>query len=220
VTVANSTQKQWLAVFQILPGRLISTAVTMIVYGVVCPFSNTQRVVLLVINIFNSFQMVVCVLALLRTYMRLKPHLAGHAILKKAAVFKGIVGIQALQRIIFSALVGRSVLKPTRTVSYMDWAAGVPDFMTVCEMFLVCWFFIGPYSSAMFRPGSDGNIEAVGKGAAPAERRSFVMAWVDCLNPTDLIRGFQFTFKLRNLANGQADEPAPPYRSVGRMPEY
>jgi hypothetical protein len=196
----------------------------MIVYGVVCPFSNTQRVVLLVINIFNTFQMILCIMALLRTYMKLKPYLAGHSIVKKAAFFKGIIGVQALQRIIFSALVGRSVLKPTRTISYMDWAAGVPDFMTVCEMFLVCWFFIGPYSASMFRPGRDGSVEAAGKTAtataAPVERRSFLMAWIDCLNPSDLIRGFFFTFKLRTLANGQAGESAPPYRSSEQMREY
>jgi hypothetical protein len=213
-------QKQWLAVFQILPGRLLTTIITMIVYGVVCPFSNTQRVILLVINIFNSIQMVICLLALLRTYMRLKPYLVGHGILKKAALFKGIIGIQALQRIIFSALVGRSVFQPTRVVSYMDWAAGVPDFMTVCEMFLVCWLFVAAFGSGMFRPGSDGAVEAAGKAPVPAERRSFVMAWVDCLNPMDMVRGFMFTFRLRALANGRAGGPAPPYGADEQMREH
>jgi hypothetical protein len=213
---ANSHQRQWLAVFELLRGRIVSTVATLVIYGVVCPFSNTQRVVLLVINVFNTFQMVICIMALLRTYMRLRPHLEGHAVLKKAAIFKGIVGVQALQRIVFSALVGRSVLKPTGVVSYMDWAAGVPDFMTVCEMFLVCWFFIGPYSSAPFRPGSNA-LGRPGRGRCQRHAARFFMALVDWLNPMDMIRGFLFTFRLRDLANGQAGEPAPPYGPSEQM---
>jgi hypothetical protein len=218
----NSYQRQWLSVFQLLPGRIISTIVTLIVYGVVCPFSNTQRNVLLVINVFNTFQTVLCIMALMRTYMRLRPYLQGHIVLAKAGVFKGIIFLQAIQRVVFSGLLGHHVLKPTGVVSYMDWAAGIPDFVTVCEMFLLCWLFILPYSSAPFRPEERSSSSSAGgeagQGPAPAKRRPFFVALLDCFNPMDIVRGFLFTFRLRDLVNGQRSvKPAPRYRTASEI---
>jgi hypothetical protein len=199
--ILTSPQKEWTLVFILLPGRLFTTIITWIVVARVCPTSQHQRTALVILNVFNGIQTAVCVLAILRTYKRLKSYLVGHRLVAKLAALKIIVMIQLVQRAVFSGLAKHSILKGNAQVSYRDLSIGVPNFMTVCEVFIVALFFGIPYSWVRYKTGNEGAVQ-VGKMSSAG-------AIADVLNVSDIVRGVFETLKLRSIANGKSEKKLP-----------
>jgi hypothetical protein len=182
---------------QILPGRIILTIIQWILNGIWCTGSQKLKTGTTVINVLNGIQTTVCLLAILRFYGSAKAQLANHKIVLKLVVFKVPVAIQLVQRAVFSGLNNHNALKPTSTVSQADWFYGIPEFMTLCEMFLVVWFFVPAFSWRPFASTSAGQ--------AHAERRGFVGGLVDVLNISDIISGIAFALRLRSAVKGDVD---------------
>jgi hypothetical protein len=146
-------------------------------------------------------------MAILRTYGRLKEHLQGHRILSKLITLKVLVALELIQRTVFSALTQHNVLKQSTYISYMDWTVGIPQFLTVCEMFLFCWSFIYAYTWKPYRLGN----------ALSVEKHSFGRGIFESWNIIDIIYGMFFTLKLRSIVKESQSESLPTY---GRQTGY
>jgi hypothetical protein len=181
----------------------------LIVLLLLSPTEHKKRTATLIINIINSISTVLCVLAILRSYKLLKEYLKDHAIIFKLVTLKIIVGIELLQRAIFSGLTQHGVLKQSTYVSYMDWTVGIPQFLTVCEMFLFCWAFIFAYSWKPYKLGNNLSIE----------KHSFFKGLFDAWNITDLLHGAYYTLKLRSIISRGKQESTPPYEGQAEYPK-
>jgi len=189
--------KTWISVIQILPGRILLTLIQFILNGIWCTGSKHLKTATTVINVLNGIQTTICVLAILRFYKLVKPQLSSHKVVFKLFVFKVPIGLQLLQRAIFSGLNNHNTLKPTDTISQADWFYGIPGFITLCEMFIAVWFFIPAFSWR----GFTSNYAA----PAQAERRSFSLGIIDVLNISDIISGILFALRLRSAVKGDVD---------------
>jgi len=193
--------QRWLLVFQILPIRIITTIATWIIVATYCPTAHKKRTATLIINIVNSVSTVFCVMAILRSYGRLKGYLQGHHIVFKLVTLKLVIGLELLQRAVFSGLTQHGVLKQATHISYMDWTVGIPQFLTVCEMFLFSWSFIFAYTWKPYKLGNDLAVE----------KHSFFKGVFDAWNITDILYGALYTLKLRSLVNQTKGESLPAY---------
>jgi hypothetical protein len=142
-------------------------------------------------------------MAILGVYKRLKADLLGHHIVYKLAVVKIVVALQFLQRSIFSGLNGHNVIKPSTYISTMDWTYGIPNFITVCEMFIFSFLFLHPYS---WKPFTNKNKQS----GQPLERWSFVKALINVWNVSDILGGILDIFKyISGQRNGGTYQPKP-----------
>jgi hypothetical protein len=142
-------------------------------------------------------------MAIIGVYKRLKTDLAGHYIVLKLVVLKTVVGLQFLQRAIFSGLNGHNVIKSSTYISSMDWTYGIPNFITVCEMFIFSFLFIYPYS---WRPFTNKSRPS----GQPLERWSFVAAFIHVWNVSDILGGVLDIFKPGSRSrDGEAYQPKP-----------
>jgi organic solute transporter Ostalpha len=196
-------KKTWIAVFQILPGRILLTIIQWIVDAVWCTGSSRLNTLTTIINVLNGIQTAICILAILRFYGQAKPQLQSHKIVFKLVVFKIPIILEFLQKAIFSGLNTHNDLKPTATISQADWWYGIPAILTACEMFLISWFFIPAYS---WRPFTSKYA-----GESHKSRRSCFGGVFDVLNISDIFSGIMFALKLRSDANSS-------YRSSGNAP--
>lgn len=84
--------------------------------------------------------------------------LQHHSAMLKLVSFKAIVGLEAVQDILFSALGETGVYfpKPPYRLSWVDFSRGIPEFLLLCEMAIVAvaflWSFtFEPYREAVVR---------------------------------------------------------------------
>jgi hypothetical protein len=201
-------------VYQLLPGRVITTIATWVVVATFCHTEKGYKAALTIINVVNGIQTVVCLVALLQVYMRLKEYLAGSGAMTKFAALKVVVFVQLVQRIVFSALLTNEAVQPTTYISYSDWSHGIPEFVTVCEMVIFSIVFVFAYSWKPYVPQADGARTA----PWPVFKALF-----HAINIGDLLYGLVHPFRVRKMWKrtmkaGQTYEPLPPtqeYRGYG-----
>jgi hypothetical protein len=181
----------WFCVFQVLPTRVTTLAATEYYQAVACPLSQKLTYSRAAISAVQAVSTSMCLISILMFYRRLKVQIGPHHCIKKLAAFKGVVFITMTQTVIFSALQAAKVLKPTKTVSYLDITLGVPAFMTCCEMFLFSLFFLWPFWPSPYlssSPKAHENGQYV--------RHGFWKALLDVFNVWDIISGVFFRYKL------------------------
>lgn len=200
-------------VFAILPGRFATSIAAWVIQGKFCPFSKQLIDGGQVVQYVETAQTIITLVAILNFYRRLRVELKPHKVLMKLAVFKLIVAIQTLQQMIISILITYHVMKPLRTISFLDWLTGFPNFLTCCEMFVFSVAFIFPYSPSTYK--------AI-RNPEPGQHMGFWRALLEVWNVMDILKGTWFIFvapgRLREKKENNRSVPVSMKQRVGSLP--
>ncbi|KAF7537506.1 hypothetical protein G7054_g3648 [Neopestalotiopsis clavispora] len=217
---ANGYQRTWLVIFQYPVVSVLVSIFTDITQGanVYCFGSRHAYWASLWLEIVDKISMVLAVIAVLRTYGQLKEELKPHRALGKLFAFKALIGLQFLQQIIYMILtrIDPSPLEPTDTLSYTDMEAGIPLLLVSLELVIFSVFFhfaysVTPYRLTSYQPkppsaALEEGSEFITKPAAGSYQGGALgaRAWVEMLNPSELIAAILFTFKMQSEARKSA----------------
>ena len=192
----------WVLVFQILPGRFATTIAAEVVEALLCPASKSYRLAHAVIAIVQAAQTIVCVMGILRFHHRLRSDLRRHGVVTKLIVFKLIVIIQLVQRIIFTTLALRKKLHPSKYVSYLDWTVGLVPFLTCIEVLIFSVILLWPFSNSPYL--KDGMLYTP-QGA----KLGLGAALLDAIDIRDIFKGIQWRVKLMEdvIIHGEREFP-------------
>ncbi|OQU98616.1 hypothetical protein CLAIMM_04373 [Cladophialophora immunda] len=144
---ADWFRKTWITVIQILPTRVITVIATEIVEATQCHGTKTYRRANTIISIVQGILTAMCVIGILKLYLRFRSqlHAVDRRILFKMGVFKLVVFVQLVQRIILNALSQTDALEPTKHLSYNDLNIGLNSFLTCIETFVFAILFVWPF---------------------------------------------------------------------------
>ncbi|OAP57771.1 hypothetical protein AYL99_08509 [Fonsecaea erecta] len=140
-------RKTWITVIQILPTRIITVIATEIVEATQCHGTKRYRRANTIISIVQGILTAICMIGIWKLYARFRSqlHAVDRRILQKMGVFKLVVFVQLLQRIVINALSQSNVLKPTEHLTYNDLNLGLNSFLTCLETFVFAVLFVWPY---------------------------------------------------------------------------
>lgn len=138
----------------------------------------------------------------------------GHRPFLKLVSFKAIVGIDALQDILFSALAGSGTYfpKPPYHVSWADFDKGIPAFILVWEMSVVSVIFLWSFTFEPFR-----KMVMEGERVQISSRKAFLAAF----DVRDIWQGFKYSFTAftsNSYLEGTVDE-GPYTKSLSTPPQ-
>ena len=197
----SAMAKTCVFVMQILPVRLILLLVSVIIDSTECFGTKKYNRTHTVVSIVQGISTALCIISIIKFYLRhrVQIHASDPSMMWKLVPFKGLIGVQALQRIVLNAMNQANALNPTRTLSYNDLNIGLNPILTCLEAFLFMLFYIVPYFPRRSR-----------LGAAPSKRMRFFPAMLHALNLLDVIRGiftairlFQVTKPGRDMSRQQ-----------------
>jgi hypothetical protein len=183
----------WISVFQIMLTHLICCIADWVTESVMCPVSSKRENAKTAISVVQSVTTVICVVAILRIYRRLKPQLKQKGALSKLVCFKLIIAISIIQTPVFAGLLSGGVLKPSIHISYDDWAIGVPAFLSCCEMFIFSIVFVWPFGA---KPYTTRTLDLEGNATSAKSAKAFFPALLHVLNLWDIISGAFFHNKI------------------------
>ena len=157
------------------------------------------------VMVISNVVLPIGVIAIIQFYarMRLEPHFKAHNPTAKLLSFKAVLLLNFLQdvsspcshlcirslviQIIFEVLTGQRVFKNTPTHTERDLSIGLPQLLTCFEQAVVVVLFQWTYSAAPYREIRDtSNVQPM----------NIFLAAADALNPTDLILGAVYAFRL------------------------
>jgi hypothetical protein len=173
-------------VLQIIPVRLITLIIDLIVTGSECKSLGHHGKAATILSVIQTLSTVVAFIGVLKLTKFLKPSLSGYQPIKKLIALKGLVGLDVLQTMIFSILSNHNAIKATRTTNLPDILIGISGLMVCVEclifsLFVVWAFPLKPYTAR----GQDPEQQM-------QPRMGFFGALFDVLNITDLLRGILF----------------------------
>ncbi|KAH8198937.1 hypothetical protein TruAng_006898 [Truncatella angustata] len=206
----SAYRKTWILVFQYPLIAILIAIFADISEGAdrYCYGSHKAYFASLWLEIIEKASMILAVIAVLRTYAKLKVELRPHRALQKLLAFKLLIGLQFIQQIIYMVLTraSPSPLEPSDTLSYTDLEIGIPTLLVSCELVVFSVFFhfaysVTPYqlSSYSHKPLSDfTNSEQQSGGDECYHGGPFgTRAWISMLNPAELIAAVLFGFKMQ-----------------------
>lgn len=192
----------WIMVFQLLPGRVITTVMAEVVQARICASSKKYRGWISILAAVQAVQTLICIFGILQFYRRFRPELRKHGVPMKLIAFKSIVGIQLSQRVIFTMLLRRGRLHPSQHISYLDLAVGFVPFLTCIEVFLFSVLFLWTFSAAPFGANGGDSRSFPGQENGPLAavqheaKLDFTPALLQVLNVGDIVKGTWWRFKL------------------------
>lgn len=136
----------WIMVFQILPGRILTTIAAEVVEARRCHTDPSYRIAHVVIAVVQALQTIICLLAILLFHHRFRSKLRPHGGGVKLILFKLVILTQLVQRVIFAILEYKKELHPSVHISYFDLTLGIPPALTCIESFFFSVVFLGPFS--------------------------------------------------------------------------
>ncbi|KAK1965029.1 DUF300-domain-containing protein [Colletotrichum sublineola] len=198
-------RKMWFAVFQYPVVTLLVAIVTAITQaaGVYCEFASKTHFAKLWLSIISNVSLTVAIVAVLRFFMQLKPHLSEHRPISKFAAFKLVVTLTFLENIIFWILRDTGALKPTATLTDADLRIGIPSMLICLEMLPLAAFFHYAYS---YRPYVIGSGRAsrplAGDHEAYAPRTysggpGGLWALIELWNPMEIVEAVAFGLRMK-----------------------
>ena len=212
---ARAFTKTYIAVLQLLPGRIITTIAVIILSAVSCNGSKHYKRGHTVIAIINGIQAVIALIALFRFLRRWLAdlRLIDSRIVGKLSCFKLIVALEFLQNIVFRILTQVNALEASRTRSWNDMNYGINATMLAVEAcvigVLVVWAYwpgvhrqhalrqserVAEAGKAARVEGMDGRMEAAAEGM---ERKlSPLRAVWDAVDMLDVLAGIWRAAKL------------------------
>ena len=189
----NWFKHTWVAVFQIIPVRLITVIAAEILQAKFCYGSKKYYRSHTAISVVQGISTALCLIAIIKFYMRMRReiHAADSKILFRLASFKLIVLIQLVQRVVLNALAQRNQLKGSAHISVTDLAVGLNPFLTCIEAFLFSVAFIFTWSAWGYRASA---LSRGFGGRQPPRKMSFIAALLDTMNITDIFRGLNWNW--------------------------
>ncbi|MCJ1230868.1 hypothetical protein MMC12_007542 [Toensbergia leucococca] len=194
----------WICVFQLPLTRTITFTIGEAMQATQCPLSKTLKNAHVAISVTESVFIIIAITALLVFYRRMRNHLKQHHALSKLVAYKLVVFISLIQNSIFAGLAAGMILKPTRTVSYLDITVATPAFMTCVEMCIFSFIFVWSFTAKPYKVTAGAALPAEHTpGCANIHRLGLREAVFDVLNFWDLIEGSFFMCKaVKHLAQG------------------
>jgi Organic solute transporter Ostalpha len=141
----------WIMVFQVLPGRVLTTIAAEVVEARRCHTSQAYKIAHIVIAVVQSLQTIVCLAGILTFHHHFRPKLRQHGGDSKLILFKLLVLSQLVQHVVFTALELHEKLHPTLHFSYLDLTLGTPPALTCIESFIFSVAFLWPFSERRLR---------------------------------------------------------------------
>lgn len=173
--------------FQITLTRIATVVAQEVLYGITCPLSPVRRQGSMIIQIIQGISTTITIYGVIIFERRLKDQLHHHRAMLKLASFKLIVGVEAMQDILFSALGDSGVYfpKPPYHVSWADFSVGIPQFILMIELAIVAFVFLWsftfePYRDMVYR-GEKVNV-------------SSWKAFLNVFDVWDIWKGFAYMF--------------------------
>ncbi|KAJ1716796.1 organic solute transporter Ostalpha-domain-containing protein [Aspergillus flavus] len=222
----------WYSVLQ-YPVVTWITAVSQVVtqsLHVYCLESTAPHFAHVWLQAITSISTSVAINAILQFYMNMKGYMTKHRPLLKLMVFKLVVGLVLLEKILFLILTSTNVLKTHSTsMTYIDAIMGLPTMVICVQMvplsFLVLYAYsTKPYeisnSQSTLRPqvyqtvesDDDGEILMSGFQKRYQGGRWGLRAWAVYLNPLELLRDVKAAYVMihsaRALQKAHAKERA------------
>lgn len=218
----------YLAVMQLLPGRIITTIAGIIVSAIDCYGAENYKKVHLVINIINTAQTVIVIVSLLKFLKRWMPELkkVDSRIVGKLACFKLVIIFDVIEQLVFSILSKAGVLDPTATLSYNDLHFGIPTMLITVVVFILGLGSFYFFSFGQFRRRHSAGQDSV-EDAKPLSHKMPVAhkkmnpfrAILNALDMRDVIAGMVRAVNLllnKGPRNGSYPGPAPAYSLVNQ----
>ena len=160
-----------------------------VLYGLTCPLSTTRTNGSIAIQVVQGVSTGIAVYAIITFERRMHSHLMnhGHRPMLKLVSFKFIVGLEAIQDILFSALADTGVYfpQPPYRVSWADFAIGVPQLILVFEMVGVSIAFLWSFTFEDYR-----SIAVAGEGNLTPTWRAFA----EVMDVSDIWQGVKYMF--------------------------
>ena len=148
------------------------------VTGHFCTASLSPKFAHLWVQIFSSFSIGACVVAILRFRGRMKQLMKGKRGLSKIVMFKLVVFLRFTQQWVFSILLETHAIKTSEQFTYNDILWGLPAVLTCVEMVFFAVGFWYAFSASEYS-----------STAHPETPMPIWKAIPHALNPTDLIMG-------------------------------
>lgn len=206
-------QRVWIEVFQVVLTRIATVIAQIVVEATLCPLSETKAHANIAIQVISSFSTGLTVTAIIAFEKRMHKHLAnhGHRPLLKLFSFKLVVGLDATQAILFSALADTGTYFPKWPyhVSWNDFAVGIPSFILIWELTIVSFIFLWSFT---FEPYKKLALEK-GEKVQPQSWRAFIQA----LDMRDIFHAVIYMFTARG--NSEYHEGPVDGRPVQGLPE-
>ncbi|KAJ5089734.1 hypothetical protein N7532_008418 [Penicillium argentinense] len=187
--------------------------------GVYCLDSRDRRFAHLWINVTQVISVAFAVLAILRLYRNVKSYIQEHKPLAKLLVFKLVVGLVFLEKIIFMIVDSANGLEPSDTLSYADTIIGIPTMIICLQM--IPFALVFPYSyptkpdkaSSTTRASDSQQHRAVvdSESGRPFAKRYQggplgICAWLALWNPVDFFRDIMSTLYMFRAAEMELRE--------------
>ena len=156
-------------VFQIALTRVATVVADEALFGDSCPLSKARTYGSIAITVIQSTSTGVAVSGVILFENRMREHLDVHKSFFKLLSFKGVVGLQAIQEILFSILAEKRVFFPTSPfyISYNDFAKGLPSLILIWELTIVAVMFLRSFEFRKYKEEVRGGAPvAAGPGGA------------------------------------------------------
>ncbi|KAJ5871864.1 uncharacterized protein N7529_004217, partial [Penicillium soppii] len=205
-------QRKWLSILQYPVVALFVAVASCITQSadVYCLESNKAYFGHLWLNIIRILSVVIAVMAVIKFYIALKPHISHHHPLVKLIAFKLIVGLVFFENIVFTILRSTSALSPTAKLTYADVHMGIQTMIICIQMVpIACFFYyaygIGPYSLSRSSTSSSDrhDYSTVDSNGAKLQQGYHgglfgAGAWMMLCNPIEYVRDIRDTFHMIN----------------------
>lgn len=114
-------------VFQIAIARIVTVVANEVLFAKSCPLSVYRKYGSVAILTIQSVSTSIAVFGNILFEARLRQQLGEHGTLFKLISFKGVVGFQAIQDVLFSVLAEKRLFYPTSPyhISYNDFSKGI-----------------------------------------------------------------------------------------------
>jgi hypothetical protein len=193
-------------VLQIIPVRLITLVIDLIVIGSECKSLGHHGKGATVLSVIQTLSTFVAFIGVLKLTKFLKPSLSGYQPVKKLIALKGLVALDVLQTMIFSILSNHNVIKATKTTNLPDILIGISGLMVCAECLVFSLVIIWAFPIRTYTAGGQDPEQQT------QSRMGFFGALVDVLNITDLIQGVFYILSAFGGGQSSAMQMDEPYR--------
>ncbi|KAI5459759.1 organic solute transporter Ostalpha-domain-containing protein [Mariannaea sp. PMI_226] len=194
----------WISVYQYIFWRIISTviAVTTEVFEKYCESSNSPVFAHIWVSALNMAAVTIAMVCIVQVYAQLREPLVDQKLFTKILAIKLVIFLVLWQTVLLS--VGTStmhVIKPTATISFPDLKVGIPNLLVCVEMAFFALFHFWAFSYRSYRPNAPRTFYPVpdanaasgrfeNKHQPPSGGFLGILAFIDALNPWDLVKAF------------------------------
>ncbi|MCJ1352869.1 MAG: hypothetical protein MMC33_002853 [Icmadophila ericetorum] len=197
-------------VFQFPVISFIITIVQIVTAAILCSTGRPAKAARIITTIILAISTLIAVLAIIHFYQHVKVELKPFGGLRKLVVLKVLIAVVILQSWATTIVISASAVHPTSMINLADFATGLPNFLTCCEMLIFAPFFLWAYRTGPYKQASRSSDYPKNRSpydethTPPFEiKRKFspVLVLWQAINITDLLAEILHAFKARSSAD-------------------